>query len=104
MTSKLIRLSDDTLIEVDASENEIAQLSSAAADKVSAKFDAVRPLLVKACASISEAWHGLAAENVTQAEVELSFGFEAEGSVFLAKTKGTGNMKVKLTFGNRSTK
>ncbi len=104
MTSKLIRLSDDTLIEVDASENEIAQLSSSAADKVSATFDAIRPLLLKACAPISEAWHELAAKKVTEAEVEFSFGFEAEGSVFLAKTKGSGNLKVKVTFGSRSAK
>jgi len=104
MTSRLIQLSDGALVEVDTPENEITQLSASTADKVSATFEAIRPLLLKVCAPISEAWRELGDTKVTGAEVELSFGFEAEGSVFLAKTKGTGNMKVKLTFGSREVK
>jgi hypothetical protein len=99
MGRKLIRLNDQTLIEVEAPDNESVQLSSSTAEKVAATFESIRPLLIKVCTPIAAAWKELLRDvEVDGAEVQLSFGFEAEGNVFLARTKGSGNVDVKVSF------
>jgi hypothetical protein len=99
MSTKLIRLDDQTLVEVDGPPHEAFQVSSSAAEKVAATLGTIQPFLLQVCAPLRAAWRELSRDtDVAGAAVELSFGFEAEGQLFLAKTKGSGNVKVTISF------
>jgi hypothetical protein len=98
MGSRLIRLKDGTLIEVEATEHDVQQISSRTATKVEETIDNVKPILVQACEPIMEAWKELSQEmHVEQAEVELGLSFEGEGNVFITRAKAGANLTVKLT-------
>jgi hypothetical protein len=98
MASKLIKLEDGTLVEVEVSEGEARQVSSSAADKVNTTFDKIKPILVKTCRPIAEAWKELNQEmHIEQAEIEIGFSFEGEGNLYVTKAKASSNLKVTLT-------
>jgi len=97
MTTKLIRLSDDTLVEVEIPAGQMQQISGGFADRVEKAVDAIEPTLVRTCRSILAAWAEIRTEvSVPQAEVEVDFSFDAEGNVYIAKAKAGANIKVKL--------
>lgn len=98
MASKLIKLEDGTLIEVEVSENKAKQIAGGDADKVNATFDKIKPILVKVCRPIAETWKELNQEmQIDQAEVEIGFSFEGEGNIYVVKSKASSTVKVKLT-------
>ncbi len=95
--TKLIELDDGIFIEVDASEDEVQQVSSKAAEKVSETLDKVKPILVKACRPVMAAWQEINQEmHIEQAEVELGLSFEAEGNIYVTKARGGANLNIKL--------
>lgn len=97
MATKLIRLEDGTLIEVEVPDDQARQIASSTADRVNATFDKIKPILVKACRPVAAAWKELDKEmQIEQAEIEIGFGFEGEGSVYVTKAKASSNLKVKL--------
>jgi Trypsin-co-occurring domain 1 len=97
MGTKLIRLEDDTLIEVEVLSDQVQQISGGFADKVDATFDKIRPLLVKTCRPIAEAWKEINKEmNIESAEIELGLSFEAEGNLYVTKSTAGANVTVKL--------
>jgi hypothetical protein len=101
MPTKLIRLEDGTLVEVEASPNEAQQISGgSAAQEVNANFDKIKPVLVNISHSITDVWKELKQLNkeitIEQAEVELGLSFELEGNVFVTKAKAGSNLTVKL--------
>ena len=99
MTTKLIKLSDDLLVEVEMTEapNQPKQISSAT-QKVNATIDEIKPLLLKAARPIVAVWEELNQElHIEQAEIELGLGFEAEGDLFIARGTANANLTVKLT-------
>ncbi|MCI5210409.1 MAG: hypothetical protein D3910_16835, partial [Candidatus Electrothrix sp. ATG2] len=74
-------------------------------DQVDKAIDTVRPVLLKACRPVVSVWQELNKEMcIDKAEVELQLGFSAEGSVFLAKSKGSANLKIKLSLSPKSDK
>jgi hypothetical protein len=99
MTTKLIKLADGTLIEVEAKENEPQQISSDQARKVQETLDKVKPMLINACKPLVAAWGELSQEmHVEQAEIELGLGFEGEcGIPYIVKGNASANMTIKLT-------
>ena len=98
MKTQLVELQDGILIEVDAPPNQADQISGGMPDQVNQAIDTVRPILLKACRPIIETWKELNRDmSIDNAEVELQLGFSAEGSVFLAKTSGSANLKIKLS-------
>ncbi|MCB0121873.1 MAG: hypothetical protein KDK04_01820 [Candidatus Competibacteraceae bacterium] len=100
MASKLIKLSDGILVEIDDSSTKAARpIASKAAKKISdSTIDFIKPILLKACKPISELWDDLGKDmHIEQAEIELGLGFEAEGNVFITKAKGNANLTVKFT-------
>ncbi|RUS94656.1 hypothetical protein DSM106972_092930 [Dulcicalothrix desertica PCC 7102] len=97
MATKLIKLEDGTLIEVEVPDDQARQIAASTADRVNATFDKIKPILVKACRPVAAAWKELDKEmQIEQAEVEISFGFEGEGSVYVTKARASSNLKVKL--------
>lgn len=97
MASKLIKLEDGSLIEIEVKEDELQEISDRNADRVNATFEKIKPLLTKSCRPIAEAWKELNKEMyVATAEVEIGFGFEGEGNIYITKAKASSNLKVKL--------
>ena len=97
MASKLIELEDGTLVEVEIPEGQAQQISGGFADRVSATFDKIQPLLVRICSPISAAWREINQEmDIEQAEVELGLSFEGEGNLYVTKSKAGANLTVKL--------
>ena len=97
MPTKLIRLDDGTLVEVEAKPNEVEQISSRTADKVEESLDRVVPVLVKVAKPLVDAWQQLNQDMlVEQAEIELGLSFEGEGNIYITKAKAGANLTVKL--------
>lgn len=101
MPTKLIQLEDGTLVEVEVSPDQVQQvsggLSSRIAEKVSASFDQIEPLLLKVCRPVTAAWGQISQHlAVEHAEVELGLSFEGEGNLYVAKATGSANLKIKL--------
>lgn len=97
MPTKLIRLDDGTLVEVEVPEEQARQISGGFADKVDATFEKVKPILVKTCKPIAAAWKELSKEmTIDQAEVQIGFSFEGEGNLYITKSKANANLTIKL--------
>jgi hypothetical protein len=97
MATKLIKLEDGTLIEVEMQEGETRQTAGNVVDRVNSTFDKIQPILVKTCRPIMAAWKELNKEmQIEQAEVEIGFSFEGEGNIYITKAKASSNVKVKL--------
>ncbi|MBN3938686.1 MAG: CU044_2847 family protein [Nostoc sp.] len=97
MSTKLIRLDDGTLVEVEVPEEQARQISGGFADKVDATFDKIRPILVKTCKPIAAAWKEINQEmNIDQAEVQIGLSFEGEGNLYITKSKASANLTIKL--------
>ena len=97
---KLIELKDDLLIEVEVPEDQVNQIAGAGEvlQHVDTAIDSVRDVLLKTCRPVVSVWNELNKEmSINNVEVELNLGFSAEGSVFLAKTSGSANLKIKLS-------
>ena len=97
MATKLIRLGDGTLVEIEVPGDQIEQLSGGFADRVDGTLDKIQSILPNAIRPIAAAWKELSQEmQIEQAEVELGLSFEAEGNLFVTKSKLGANLTVKL--------
>ena len=98
MATKLIRLDDGILIEVEAAPGEPQQISGGSpAARVESNLDKIVPVLQMVCLSITRTWKELNQEmNIQHAEVEIGLSFEAGGDVFIASSKAGATLKVKL--------
>jgi hypothetical protein len=97
VATKLIELEDGILVEVEVPPEQAQPISGGAADRVSATFDKIRPILVKTCRPIAAAWKEINQDmNIEQAEIQLAFNFEGEGNLYVTKSKASANLTVKL--------
>ena len=99
MSKKLIELANGLLMEVDVPQSEIEMISSNSdmVEKVNKSMDTVKEMLIKSIEPITQAYEVLNQDVVLEkAEVEIGIGFSAEGNIFIAKGKGSANLKVKL--------
>jgi hypothetical protein len=99
MVTRLIELEDDILVEVQSSGDEVQQISYNLAERVSdATVAKIKPILVKTCKPIIDAWRGISQDmDVEGAEIELGLGFEGEGNIYVTRSKAAANLVVKLT-------
>ncbi|NEQ99211.1 MAG: hypothetical protein F6K30_21250 [Cyanothece sp. SIO2G6] len=98
MATKLIELEDGTLVEAEVPDNQAQQISGGLADRVSTTFAKIKPLLIRTCKPIAEAWDELNQDmDIEQAEVEIGLSFEGEGNIYITKSKAGANLTVKLT-------
>jgi hypothetical protein len=96
MPYRLIRLLDDTLVEIETDAGA-AQPMASAAQRVSASLDQIEPVLLNACRPISKACKELNQEiRIEQTEVELGLSFEGEGNLYVTKAKAGANLTVRL--------
>ena len=101
MAMKLIELENGLMMEVEASQDEIEQIAGGRGDdvveKVQSSMGTVEAILKESVQPIVSAYHALNQDVVLErAEVEIGIGFSAEGNIFIAKGKGSANLKVKL--------
>ena len=99
MSKKLIELNNGLLMEVDALHHEIEAMSSNSdmVEKVDKSMQSVKEMLIKSVEPIIQAYEVLNQDVILEkAEVEIGIGFSAEGNIFIAKGKGSANLKVKL--------
>jgi len=98
MASRLIKLEDGTLIEIDQPTAEVEEISGGGLEALKdATIDKIRPILERAIRPIAEVYKELNKDmEVREAEVELGLGFEAEGNLYITKAKGNANLVIKL--------
>jgi hypothetical protein len=97
MSTKLIKLQDGTLVEVDAADASPKEVSGEMAQKVGRSIDSLMPFLLKICKPLRSTWNELNKEmQIDEAEVELGVSFEAEGNLYVVKAKGNANLVIKL--------
>ena len=97
MSCKLIELEDGTLVEVEDPQNQAQQISGGFAEKVDATFERIRPVLLKVCSPIVETWKEVNKDmSIEQAEVEIGLSFEAEGNLYITKSKAGANLTIKF--------
>lgn len=105
MATKLIKLADDTLIEVETPERKAQAISGGVADQVEGTIDKIRPLLLKVCKPLTSVWNEVNKDmKLEQAEIQIGLNFEAEGNVFLAKSKANANINVTIVVKPNQTK
>lgn len=99
MPTKLIKLSDETLVEVEIIENRVEQISGSIADKVDKNLQNIKPLILNASAPINEALKEIEKKNkIESIEAEIAIGFEGEGNLYITKAKAKANIVLKLKF------
>ena len=97
MPTKLIQLKDSTLIEIQVSSGEAEKISGGFASRVDSTVETIKPLLIKVCRPITDAWEEVNQKaTLEQAEVEIGLAFETEGNLYITKSTATANIKVKL--------
>lgn len=102
MISKLIRLKDGTLVQVEATGNEVQQISGGVAERVDATLDKIKPVLLKTCQPIVAAVKSLREDiNLEQVEVEVGLSFDIEGNIYVAKTNFGTSVLVRMTLKNK---
>ncbi|NJR66674.1 MAG: hypothetical protein HC772_17350 [Leptolyngbyaceae cyanobacterium CRU_2_3] len=80
--TKLIELSDEILIEVEAPTGQARPMSTASADRVQQAIGVIKPLLTRIAQPVHEAVMDIQTTMpVENAELEINLGFTAEGNV-----------------------
>jgi hypothetical protein len=93
MPTQFITLKDGIRIEAEVTDTRVAAKDG----RVEQTIDSIKPTLVRVVQPVVAAWDELNHDmDIQQAEIELGFGFEASGNLFIASTKGNVNLKVKL--------
>ena len=98
---KLIELENGLMMEVEVSQDEIEMISGGIDNdvikKVQSSMGTIEAILKESVTPIVSAYKTLNQDVVLErAEVEIGIGFSAEGNIFIAKGKGSANLKVKL--------
>jgi hypothetical protein len=97
MPTKLVKLQDGILVEVEVPPDEAQQISGGAADTVSASLDQIKPIILKTAQPIMEAWGDLAkGSDVDHVQVELGLSFEGQGNLYVAKEKEAATITVSV--------
>ena len=102
MATKLIKLEDGSLVEVEVSGDEVQQIAGSLADKVDATINKIKPILLKTCQPIVAAVKDLREDaDIEQVEVEVGLSFDAEGNIYITKAKFGANLLVRMTLKNK---
>ena len=102
MATKLIRLEDGSLVEVEVSGDEVQQISGSLADKVDATINKIKPILLKTCQPLVAAVKDLREDvDLEQVEIEVGLSFDAEGNIYITKAKFGANVLIRMTLKNK---
>jgi hypothetical protein len=98
MASKLIKLEDGTLVEVEVANDEVQQIAGGVAKKVDATLEKIKPMLLKICQPVAASLKNLREDvDLEQIEVEVALSFDLEGNIYVAKTNFGANILVRMT-------
>ena len=98
MATKLIRLGDGLLMEVEAEEGAPRRIAARGAKKVELALDQAEDLLRKAVTPVTAVWGELNRDlTIEKVEISLALGFEAQGNLFIARGSGSANLGFRLT-------
>lgn len=101
MGTKLIKLEDGVLVEVESAKDEVQQIDGSLADKVEATFSKIKPVLLRACKPIADAVKEMRTDvDLEQVEIELGLSFESEGNLYITKASLGANILVRMTLKN----
>ena len=97
MASKLVELSDGTMLEVEVPESQLQQISGGAVEQVQQAMSAIEPILLRACQPVANVFNELNKDmSVSEVTVDVGLGFAAEGNFFIAKGKTNASLSIKL--------
>ncbi|MEU4411113.1 CU044_2847 family protein [Streptosporangium sp. NPDC023963] len=97
MATRLIELSDGTLVEIEAIHGESREISGGFAEKVGSTLEGAAATILKTMNPIIRACQDMQSRgDVQSTEVELGFSFEAEGNLYIAKAKSTATIIVRI--------
>lgn len=97
METMLIKLSDNILVEVEVPKDKSYPVHGGKIKDVRAAFGQIKSVLKDIAQPLSAAWKDISQDiDIKEAEVEVSLGFEAEGNIYIATSKATANVTVKL--------
>ncbi|MGH3402973.1 MAG: CU044_2847 family protein [Streptosporangiaceae bacterium] len=98
MATKLIKLSDGTLMEVEAPSDEVQEISGGMAASVKSKLENIGPELIKTCQPIVNAVTEMSKQmEVEDVGVEIGFSFDVEGNIYVAKAHLGATIQVRVT-------
>jgi hypothetical protein len=98
----LVRLRDGVLVEVDgAPQNAFLPMSASGAPQVKeAAIGTAADTIIKVCDALADAVKKISEKvDVTGVEATVGLSFEVEGNLYIAKSKGTASINVKVTMG-----
>ncbi|CAA6824779.1 MAG: Unknown protein [uncultured Sulfurovum sp.] len=88
---------DGIYVEIEAQESERAEISDSSKKIKDKDLGQMKGILSKVSSHLKESWDEINKDmTISEAEVKLSLGFEAEGNLFIAKGKTTSNIEVTL--------
>jgi hypothetical protein len=97
MATRIIELNDQTLVEIEVPDAQARQIASGVVEKVDSALEKIKPILLRICRPIAEAWKDLNNDfEVNEAEIELGLSFEGEGNVYITKAKAGANVTIRL--------
>jgi hypothetical protein len=98
VSTKLIQLTDGTLVEVVTQIDDAREIAGGFAEKVEGSLENIRPLLIRVTSPVVAAWQEISKQiAIEKGEIELGFSFEGEGNLYIVKTKTEATLTVKLT-------
>ena len=85
-------------VEIEAQESDRAEISDETINKIKDKdLGQMNGILSKVTSHLKESWDEINKDMIiSEAEVKISLGFEAEGNLFIAKGKTSSNIEVTL--------
>ncbi|MFG6095034.1 CU044_2847 family protein [Leptothoe sp. ISB3NOV94-8A] len=97
MENQLIELRDGIFVEVEVPKDKTREISGQFAGKVETALEDIKPILKNVCKPVSDVFQELNQDAaIESAEVEITFGFEAEGNIYITRAKANSNLTVKL--------
>ncbi len=98
MPSKLVKIKGtDVMFEVDYPDGQPQMMSARNASAIDDKLDNAFKLVKYIADPFVNTWHEISKDSVVDgAEVEIALGLTAEGNLFIAKSKVSTSIKVKL--------
>ena len=104
MPTKLIRLKDGPLVEVEVLREDVRDISGGSAEAVEKTVHQLEKIVETISEPIINSIHKLERKaSVHQVEVEVGLSFEGEGNLYVVKSKSSASLSVKLTLNSDTT-
>lgn len=97
MPTKLIRLKDGTLVEVDILSGDVRNIAGGSAETVEKTVAQIEDILETISEPVINSVNKIKQNaSVHQVEIEVGLSFEGEGNLYVVKSKSSASLSVKL--------